>query len=138
LTASQRITRFAPLLNQIGDLRDTVITADALHCQRDHVGYLAERGADWSLTVKGDQPTNWLPCPGGLPRTPLATPVAVHGRREIRSRNSDRPDRDRLPARRSGHPDPPPTTPPGPAGGGRLGLPGTRMNGLSVDALTSA
>ena len=26
-----------PLLDQIGDLRDTVVTADALHCQRDHV-----------------------------------------------------------------------------------------------------
>lgn len=42
-----------PLLDQIGDLRDTVITADAMHCQRDHVTYLAERGAPWILTVKG-------------------------------------------------------------------------------------
>jgi hypothetical protein len=44
------------LLDQIGDLRDTVITADALHCQRDHVAYLAERGAHWILTVRGNQP----------------------------------------------------------------------------------
>jgi hypothetical protein len=43
---TNEITRFAPLLDQIGDLRDTVITVDALHCQRDHVTYLAERGAD--------------------------------------------------------------------------------------------
>jgi hypothetical protein len=41
-----------PLLDQISDLRDTVITADALHCQREHVSYLAERGAHWILTVK--------------------------------------------------------------------------------------
>lgn len=38
-------------------LRGTVITVDAQHCQRDHVTYLAERGADWMLTVKGNQPT---------------------------------------------------------------------------------
>ncbi|WP_405098021.1 ISAs1 family transposase [Micromonospora sp. NBC_01412] len=42
---TNEITRFAPLLDQISDLRDTVITADALHCQR--VTYLAERGAHW-------------------------------------------------------------------------------------------
>ncbi|WP_328822195.1 ISAs1 family transposase [Micromonospora rubida] len=53
---TNEITRFAPLLNQIGDLRGAVITADALHCQRDHVTYLAERGAHWILTVKGNQP----------------------------------------------------------------------------------
>ena len=44
--------RFRPLLDQIGDLHDTIVTADALHCQRDHVAYLADR----ILTVKGNQP----------------------------------------------------------------------------------
>jgi hypothetical protein len=52
---TNEITRFQPLLDQIGDLRDTVITVDALHCQRDHVDYLAERGAHWILTVKANQ-----------------------------------------------------------------------------------
>ncbi|BCJ55409.1 hypothetical protein Asp14428_68840 [Actinoplanes sp. NBRC 14428] len=52
---TNEITRFQPLLDQIGDLHDTVITADALHCQREHVTYLAERGAHWILTVKGNQ-----------------------------------------------------------------------------------
>lgn len=33
-----------------------VVTADAPHCQRDHVAYLAQRGAHWILTVKGNQP----------------------------------------------------------------------------------
>lgn len=44
---TNEITRFAPLLDQISDLRGTVITADALHCQREHVAYLARRGAHW-------------------------------------------------------------------------------------------
>jgi predicted transposase YbfD/YdcC len=38
---TNEITRFAPLLDQISDLRDTVITADAMHCQRDHVWFLS-------------------------------------------------------------------------------------------------
>nr|WP_255646219.1 ISAs1 family transposase [Actinoplanes polyasparticus] len=28
-----------------------------MHCQRDHVTYLAERGAHWILTGEGDQPS---------------------------------------------------------------------------------
>src|SRR3954471_24122799 len=76
---TNEITRFAPLLDQLGDLRDTVITVDALHCQRDHVAYLAERGADWILTVKATSPprtSNWPACPGGPSRPPPATPAA--------------------------------------------------------------
>ena len=85
---TNEITRFKPLLDQIGDLRDTVITVDALHCQRDHVTYLAERGADWILTVKGNQPTLHQQL-AGLPWR--AVPDATrdtgrgHGRREIRT-----------------------------------------------------
>jgi hypothetical protein len=41
-----------PLLDQIGGLRDALVTVDALHCQRDHVAYLAERGAECIMTVK--------------------------------------------------------------------------------------
>jgi hypothetical protein len=52
---TNEITRFQPLLDQLSDLRDTVITADAMHCQREHIAYLAERGAHWILTVKGNQ-----------------------------------------------------------------------------------
>ncbi|WP_433550541.1 ISAs1 family transposase [Micromonospora zamorensis] len=85
---TNEITRFQPLLDQIGDLRDTVITADALHCQREHVGYLAERGAHWILTVKGNQPSLYSQL-AGLPWR--AVPDATrdtdrgHGRREIRT-----------------------------------------------------
>ncbi|MBQ0905238.1 ISAs1 family transposase, partial [Micromonospora sp. U21] len=80
--------RFQPLLDQISDLRDTVITADALHCQRDHVAYLAERGAHWILTVKANQPSLHAQL-AGLPWR--AVPDAArdtdrgHGRREIRT-----------------------------------------------------
>jgi predicted transposase YbfD/YdcC len=85
---TNEITRFGPLLDQIGDLRDTVITVDALHCQRDHVCYLNERGADWIMTVKGNQPTLHQQL-AGLPWR--AVPDATrdtdrgHGRREIRT-----------------------------------------------------
>jgi predicted transposase YbfD/YdcC len=85
---TNEITRFAPLLDQISDLRDTVITADAMHCQRDHVTYLAERGAHWILTVKGNQPHLHKQL-AGLPWK--AVPDATrdddrgHGRREIRT-----------------------------------------------------
>ena len=82
------ITRFAPLLDHVGDLRDTVVTVDALHCQRDHVAYLADRGADWILTVKANQPSLHAQL-AGLPWR--AVPDASrdtdrgHGRREIRT-----------------------------------------------------
>ena len=65
-----------------------VITADALHTQRDHVEDLHARGAHWLLTVKGNQPTPAPPAgraalaPGrGLP-PPRGN---AHGRREIRT-----------------------------------------------------
>jgi predicted transposase YbfD/YdcC len=85
---TNEITRFAPLLDQIGDLRDTIVTVDALHCQRDHVAYLAERGADWILTVKGNQPSlhqqlaalPWRAVPQACRDTSRG-----HGRREIRT-----------------------------------------------------
>jgi predicted transposase YbfD/YdcC len=85
---TNEITRFGPLLDQIGDLRDAVITADALHCQREHVNYLAERGAHWILTVKGNQPylhkqlsgMPWRQIPDATRDTDRG-----HGRREIRT-----------------------------------------------------
>ncbi|WP_203831579.1 ISAs1 family transposase, partial [Actinoplanes palleronii] len=85
---TNEITRFAPLLDQIGDLRDAVITADAMHCQRDHVDYLADRGAHWILTVKGNQPHLHKQL-SNLPwqQVPQAArdDDRGHGRREIRT-----------------------------------------------------
>lgn len=74
------ITRFAPLLDQIPDLHGVVITADALHCQREHVAYLAERGVNWILTVKGNQPNlrhQLAALPGGQCLRPTVTPAAA-------------------------------------------------------------
>lgn len=85
---TNEITRFGPLLDQVGDLRDTVVTVDALHCQRDHVTYLTERGAHWIMTVKANQPRLHAQL-AALPWT--AVPDADrdtsrgHGRREIRT-----------------------------------------------------
>ena len=45
---------FRPLLDTI-DITDTVVTADALHTQRDHAHYLRRRGAHYLFTVK----TGW-------------------------------------------------------------------------------
>ncbi|MFD7378214.1 hypothetical protein ACWC4A_48150 [Streptomyces mirabilis] len=61
-----------------------MITVDAQHCQRDHVTYLAERGADWMLTVKGNQPT-LLQHLAGLPWRAVPDVTRGHGRRQIRT-----------------------------------------------------
>jgi predicted transposase YbfD/YdcC len=85
---TNEITRFGPLLDQISDLGEVVVTADALHCQRDHIAYLSERGAHWILTVKGNQPSlhaqlaalPWRAVPDADRDT-----TRGHGRREIRT-----------------------------------------------------
>jgi predicted transposase YbfD/YdcC len=86
--STNEITRLRPLLDQIPDLAGVVVTADALHCQRDHVTYLTERGAHWILTVKGNQPHLHAQL-SALPwrAVPDADRTADrgHGRREIRT-----------------------------------------------------
>jgi predicted transposase YbfD/YdcC len=85
---TNEITRFGPLLDHVSDLHGVVVTADALHCQRDHVAYLASRGAHWILTVKGNQPSlhqqlaglPWRLVPDSDRHTDRG-----HGRREIRT-----------------------------------------------------
>ena len=44
------------VLNQIKDLKDVLITADALHCQSAHITYLLGRGAHLLVCAKGNQP----------------------------------------------------------------------------------
>lgn len=53
---SNEIPYFSTLLDGIKDLKDVVVTADALHTQRKHAEYLHDRGAFYVLTVKGNQP----------------------------------------------------------------------------------
>ncbi|MDJ0316169.1 ISAs1 family transposase [Arthrobacter antibioticus] len=50
------ITYFKPLLEEIAAIDGMVVTADALHTQREHAQYLHFRGAHYVLTVKGNQP----------------------------------------------------------------------------------
>jgi hypothetical protein len=53
---TNEITGFRPLLDEV-DLAGRVVTADALHCQRDHAHYLVvERHADYLFVVKENQP----------------------------------------------------------------------------------
>jgi predicted transposase YbfD/YdcC len=65
---SNEIPMFTTLLDTIADLTDLVVTADALHAQREHAEYLHGRGAHYVITVKGNQKTlrNQL---AGLPWT---------------------------------------------------------------------
>jgi len=53
---TNEIPMFTTLLGQAGDLRGVLITADALHAQREHAIWLRERGAHYLVTVKANQP----------------------------------------------------------------------------------
>jgi predicted transposase YbfD/YdcC len=57
---TNEIPMFAPLIDQLAatgiDPARLVITADALHCQRDHATYLHQRGSGFVFTVKHNQP----------------------------------------------------------------------------------
>lgn len=89
-TKTNEITAFAPLMDTLTnmELAGVVITADALHTQREHVEDLHRRGAHWALTVKGNQPRlrrqlaelPWQAVEPGHRSTETA-----HGRREIRT-----------------------------------------------------
>lgn len=52
---SNEITAFAPLLDRI-ELRDVLVTADALHTQRGHADYLHKRGGHYLWIAKANQP----------------------------------------------------------------------------------
>src|SRR4051812_4797679 len=81
------IAAFTTALAALPDLSGVVITADALHCQREHARWLHERGGHYLFTVKANQPTlrravaalPWAQAPGSRRRQ------AGHGRTEFRS-----------------------------------------------------
>jgi predicted transposase YbfD/YdcC len=54
---TNEITMFTALLDQAGDLNQVLVTADALHAQREHATWLAARGGHYLVTVKGNQPS---------------------------------------------------------------------------------
>src|SRR5579864_4088194 len=45
------------LLEKLPALDDTIITADPLHCQRKHAATIVEKGGDYLLQIKANQPT---------------------------------------------------------------------------------
>jgi predicted transposase YbfD/YdcC len=53
---SNEITAFAPLLAGI-DLAGVIVTADALHTQREHADYVTGRGGHYLFIAKANQPT---------------------------------------------------------------------------------
>jgi predicted transposase YbfD/YdcC len=55
-TKTNEITVFRPLLGSL-DIQDVVVTADALHTQREHAKFLVSRGAHYVFGVKENQPT---------------------------------------------------------------------------------
>lgn len=87
VTGGDELGAFVPVLDTAPDLRDVVVTADALHAQRAHADYLHARGAHYLFTVKGNQPKlrtalarlPWAQAPGLIERH------GGHGRRESRS-----------------------------------------------------
>jgi hypothetical protein len=77
-----------PLLDGL-DLAGTVITADALHCQRATADYLHGRDADFILPAKDNQP-GLFDAPGALPWSdvPVAHAATDRGHGRITTRTS--------------------------------------------------
>ncbi|MER5664618.1 transposase [Streptomyces mirabilis] len=84
---TNEITCFQPLLETLADLAGVVVTSDAMRTQREHAGYLLNRGAQYIVIAKGNQkklhkqlkslPWKQIPLQG-------RTHDTGHGRGEIR------------------------------------------------------
>jgi predicted transposase YbfD/YdcC len=87
-TKTNEIPMFAPLLDRIEDLTDTVVTGDQLHTQRAHATYLHQRGAHYVFTVGENQPKLFAAL-DALPWKQIAIEHATldrgHGRIEVRT-----------------------------------------------------
>jgi predicted transposase YbfD/YdcC len=85
---TNEINAFKPLLDQITDLKNIVVTGDAMHTQRKHARYLHKRQAHYVFPVLGNQPglfdqldaLAWTKIPIGW-----MTYDQGHGRQEIRT-----------------------------------------------------
>jgi Transposase DDE domain len=56
VVAGDEVAAFTAALATLPDLRNVLVTADALHCQRAHATFLAARGGHYLFTVKSNQP----------------------------------------------------------------------------------
>ena len=75
-------TAAAALLEKLPSLDGKIITADPLHCQRHHARTIVEKGGDYLLQIKGNQPNllkvaQSLDAVPGTPFLPTAIPVTV-------------------------------------------------------------
>ena len=73
-------TAAAALLKKLPALDGKIITADPLHCQRSHARTIVEKGGDYLLQVKGNQPNllkqaQALDALQGTPFLPTPNPV---------------------------------------------------------------
>jgi predicted transposase YbfD/YdcC/GNAT superfamily N-acetyltransferase len=84
-TKTNEITAFRPLLEP-PELTDVVVTADAMHTQREHATFLSERGAHFVFCVKDNQPTLAKEAVRLLATSPVVheTHDRAHGRVEHR------------------------------------------------------
>jgi hypothetical protein len=122
------LAAFTATLATLPDLQDVLITADALHCQREHAAWLHARGGHYLFTVKRNQPAlrqtlvrlPWACAPGQLERHHAHTPRRVPLGQDHRPR--ERADPPTVPARRPGDQGGPPPTPARPSALDRDGL----------------
>lgn len=83
---SNEIPALRDLLDTM-DISDSVVSADAMHCQRETASHITSHGAHYVLTVKANQPTLHAACKA-LPwkDVPAVTTAdASHGRRVRRT-----------------------------------------------------
>jgi predicted transposase YbfD/YdcC len=87
IDAGNEIAAFTATLDTLPDLGEVLVTADALHTQREHASYLHGRGAHYLFTVKRNQPTLQAAL-AGLPWAQVDRQLrrrSGHGRAETRS-----------------------------------------------------
>jgi hypothetical protein len=72
-------TAAAQLLEKLPALDGKIITADALHCQKGHARTIVEKGGDYLLQIKGNQPTLLQQAEGlnAILRTPFFSKAKV-------------------------------------------------------------
>ena len=87
------------LLTRLSALDDKIVTADALHCQKTTARIIAEKGGDYLLQIKGNQPKLLAQAEArSTPRRPR--PFFPHRSRSRPRRHPRRPRlRDRTPRR---------------------------------------
>lgn len=72
------------------DLKGSLVTGDALHCQGETARLVTERGGDWLFTLKGNRPVQhkeaatWFADPRAQPEPEHLTTDADDGRIEVR------------------------------------------------------